>query len=70
MNETKQEKVEKSLYFNSMEKEYIWKFPDDFEGEIAKNSNLKFLNDHSVSGEVYTKATPLKKSECGFLLYA
>ena len=49
-----------------MEKEYIWKFPDDFEGEIAKNSNLKFLNDHSVSGEVYTKATPLKKSECGF----
>ncbi len=69
-DETKKEKVEKSLYFNSMEKEYIWKFPDDFNDEIAKNSNLKFLNDHSVSGEVYTKATPLKKSECGFLLYA
>lgn len=67
---TKEKLVKKSLYFDALEKEFKWKFPEDFQNEISTNIDLKFLNDKHVEGEVFTKATPLKKSECGFLLYA
>lgn len=64
------ELVTKSLYFEALEKEFIWEFPRDFEDLIEKDANVKFLKEKDVTGEIFTKSTPLKSSECGFLLYA
>lgn len=69
-NKTENKPVTKSLYFDNLEKEYTWKFPEDFSEEIKKDIHLKFLKDHNVTGEIFTKKTPLKSSETGFLLYA
>lgn len=62
--------VTKNLYFEDLKKEFIWKFPADFEDDIPNNAKLKFLKDNHVYGEIYTKSTPLQKKDCGFILYA
>ncbi|MDQ0513986.1 hypothetical protein J2Z62_000424 [Mycoplasmoides fastidiosum] len=61
--------VNKSLYFDSLEKQFEWKFPADFSNEIISSVELKRLNEQKVTGKIYTKRTPLMKKDSGFVLY-
>lgn len=61
--------ITKSIYFENLEEEFKWTFPDDFENEIIDTEEFNRLNEKGVNGTIYTKPTPLKKSETGFLLY-
>ena len=67
---SKQEKpITKSIYFDKLEKEFEWKFPEDFINDINSIEEFKRLKNHGISGMIYTKSTPLKKKDSGFLLY-
>ena len=61
--------ITKSIYFDNLEKEFEWKFPEDFLNEINSVEEFKRLKDHNITGRVYTKSTPLRKKDSGFLLY-
>ena len=63
-------KLSKGLYFDSIDKEFTWSFPEDFESEIKETSEFKKLHDKNVNGKIFTKCTPLQKRDTGFLLYA
>lgn len=68
--ETNKEKdITKSIYFDNLEKEFEWKFPEDFSNEINTIDEFRRLNEHGIIGKIYTKSTPLMKKDCGFLLY-
>lgn len=62
--------ITKSIYFENLEEEFKWSFPEDFNEEIEKIEEFKRLKNNGVNGMIYTKPTPLRKSETGFLLYA
>lgn len=62
--------ITKSIYFERLDKEFSWKFPNDFESELCDMEWFKWLKEHKVSGEIFTKKTPLNKSEAGFYIYA
>ena len=62
--------ITKSIYFERLDKEFSWKFPNDFESELCDVEWFKWLKEHKVSGEIFTKKTPLNKSEAGFYIYA
>lgn len=67
---TKEEQpITKSIYFEKLEKEFEWVFPDDFTSEINSIDEFRRLNEHAVTGKIYTKSTPLRKKDSGFLLY-
>lgn len=61
--------ITKSIYFDNLEKEFEWKFPEDFLNEINTIDEFRRLNEHGIIGKIYTKSTPLMKKDCGFLLY-
>jgi len=61
--------ITKSIYFDNLEKEFEWKFPEDFSDEINTIDEFRRLNEHGIIGKIYTKSTPLMKKDCGFLLY-
>ena len=61
--------ITKSIYFDNLEKEFEWKFPEDFLNELNSVEEFKRLKDHNITGRVYTKSTPLRKKDSGFLLY-
>lgn len=61
--------ITKSIYFDKLEKEFEWTFPEDFANEINNVDEFKRLNEHFVTGKIYTKSTPLRKKDSGFLLY-
>lgn len=61
--------ITKSIYFDNLEKEFEWKFPEDFSDEINTINEFRRLNEHGIIGKIYTKSTPLMKKDCGFLLY-
>lgn len=69
VTENKQIKITKSMYFDHLDKEFTWTFPDDFEDEYSNEEWFKWLKCHKVSGKVFTKKTPLNKSEAGFYIY-
>lgn len=68
-NSYEEQNITKSIYFERFEKEFEWKFPDDFINEINSIESFKRLNEKGVTGSIYTKATPLRKKDSGFLLY-
>lgn len=61
--------ITKTLFFDNLEKEFCWKFPEDFINDANDIIEFKRLNDNKVTGCIYTKTTPLRKKDCGFLLY-
>lgn len=61
--------ITKSIYFENLEKEFEWSFPEDFTIDIDSTTELKRLKEKGITGKIYTKATPLRKKDCGFLLY-
>lgn len=61
--------ITKSIYFENLEKEFEWNFPEDFTIDIDSTTELKRLKEKGITGKIYTKATPLRKKDCGFLLY-
>ncbi|WP_064687191.1 ATP-binding protein [Enterococcus faecalis] len=63
------QKLSKGLYFDSIDKEFCWSFPEDFESEMETISEFKILKGKGVNGKIYTKNTPLQKRDSGFLLY-
>lgn len=65
----KEQPITKSIYFENLEKEFEWSFPEDFTSDIDSINELKRLKEKGISGKIYTKATPLRKKDCGFLLY-
>ena len=65
----KEKDITKSIYFDNLEKEFEWKFPEDFSNEINTIDEFRRLNEHGIIGKIYTKSTPLMKKDCGFLLY-
>lgn len=68
-NTNKEKDITKSIYFDNLEKEFEWKFPEDFSNEINTIDEFRRLNEHGIIGKIYTKSTPLMKKDCGFLLY-
>ena len=68
-NSQQEQPITKSIYFERLEKEFEWKFPEDFINDINSVEEFKRLKDHGVTGRVYTKSTPLRKKDSGFLLY-
>lgn len=65
----KEQIISKSIYFDKLEKEFEWSFPEDFTNEIQNVDEFKRLNEYAVTGKIYTKSTPLRKKDSGFLLY-
>ncbi|UUD36108.1 ATP-binding protein [Mycoplasmopsis citelli] len=65
VNENTNEEIEitKSLYFEKLEKEFEWSFPEDFENEFKDYEWFVWLKSKNVTGKIYTKKTPLSKSE-------
>lgn len=61
--------ITKSIYFEKLDKEFDWTFPDDFESELSQTEWFEWLKSHNVSGKIFTKKTPLNKSEAGFYIY-
>ena len=68
-NSQQEQPITKSIYFEKLEKEFEWKFPEDFLNDINSVEEFKRLKDHGITGRVYTKSTPLRKKDSGFLLY-
>ena len=68
-NSQQEQPITKSIYFEKLEKEFEWKFPEDFIDAINSIGELKRLKDYGITGRVYTKSTPLRKKDSGFLLY-
>ena len=68
-NSQQEQHITKSIYFEKLEKEFEWKFPEDFIDAINSIGELKRLKDYGITGRVYTKSTPLRKKDSGFLLY-
>ena len=68
-NSEQEQPITKSIYFEKLEKEFEWKFPEDFINDIDSVEEFKRLKDHGITGSVYTKSTPLRKKDSGFLLY-
>lgn len=62
--------VKNEAYYDSMEKDHTWKFPEDFQDEIQNDVKLKLLNDSQVEGVIYTKPTPLQNKDVGFVVYS
>ncbi len=69
-NDGEEIQINKSIYFDNLEKEFTWTFPNDFEEEIKTIKEFGRLKDNGVNGAIFTKPTPLKKSEAGFFIYA
>ncbi len=65
----KEQIISKSIYFDKLDKEFTWTFPEDFTNEIQNVDEFKRLNEYAVTGKIYTKSTPLRKKESGFVLY-
>lgn len=61
--------LSKGLFFDSVDKEFSWSFPEDFEISMANAEEFKRLKEQGVSGKMFTKKTPLFKRDAGFLLY-
>ena len=68
-NSQQEQHITKSIYFEKLEKEFEWKFPEDFINDINFIEEFKRLKSHGITGRVYTKVTPLRKNDSGFLLY-
>lgn len=68
-NSQQEQPITKSIYFEKLEKEFEWKFPEDFLNDINSVEEFKRLKDYGITGRVYTKSTPLRKKDSGFLLY-
>ncbi len=62
--------VKNEAYYDSVEKDRTWKFPEDFMDEIVEDTKLKLLNDNAVTGVIYTKPTPLQNKDVGFVVYS
>lgn len=62
--------VDRKRFFELLEKEFTWKFPENFAAEIEDAPELKYLLEKNITGEIYTKKTPLQKKDTGFILYA
>ena len=62
--------ITKFIYFENLDKEFEWTFPNDFESELSEKEWFQWLKSHNVSGKIFTKKTPLNKSEAGFYIYA
>ena len=65
----KEIKITKSIYFEKLDKEFEWTFPEDFEKELNQENWFNWLKEKNVTGKIYTKKTPLNKSEAGFYIY-
>lgn len=61
--------ITKSIYFDRLDKEFEWLFPDDFENEFDELEWFEWLKNNKVTGRIYTKKTPLNKSDAGFYIY-
>lgn len=68
-NTGEKKKLSKGLYFDSINKEFTWAFPEDFESDMENSNEFQTLKDNGVNGEIFTKSTPLQKKDSGFLLY-
>lgn len=68
-NTNESKKLSKGLYFDSIDKEFTWNFPEDFGTEIMESSEFKMLSEKGVNGKIFTKSTPLQKRDSGFLIY-
>ncbi|HEM5494889.1 ATP-binding protein [Streptococcus suis] len=62
--------VSKKLYTETIETQFSWTFPDDFQSEINEKVAYKFLNDKQITGKISTASTPLRKMDQGFNVYA
>lgn len=69
VNTNNEKDITKSIYFEKLEKEFEWEFPNDFISGKDTIPEFKRLNVQGVTGKIYTKSTPLRKNDCGFLLY-
>lgn len=58
------------LYYSNLDKQFEWRFPEDFVEEITENVRYKSLNDLGIKAYVVTTHTPLKKVDQGFTIYA
>ena len=62
-------KVVNADYYNSLDKEYTWRFPEDFRD--MGDDQLILLESAGVKGIVHTKPTPIRnKSDRGFVVYS
>ncbi|MDQ7982670.1 MAG: ATP-binding protein [Spiroplasma sp.] len=61
--------INKEIYYNSLNIQFEWKFPEHFAEEIKENIPLSILNKQKIKGVVYTNKTPLKTSNQGFNIY-
>ncbi|MFK3957916.1 ATP-binding protein [Guptibacillus hwajinpoensis] len=62
--------VTNELYYNKMDIEFIWDFPEDFTKELTSNLSFKWLSDKNVQGKIITQRTPLPKKHSGFIIYS
>lgn len=67
-NDTKT--VQNEDFFNDLEEEFEWSFPDDFRDEISKDADLKWLEDKGLIGSIITTTTPLQQKHQGVIIYA
>lgn len=70
INSSKEQFITKSIYFEKLEKEFEWTFPEDFKEDFGSEDWFTWLTKHKVTGKVYTKKTPLNKSDAGFYIYS
>lgn len=68
-NSSNEQPISKSIYFDRLDKEFEWSFPEDFIDELDSIEEFRRLNENLVTGKIYTKSTPLRKKDSGFLLY-
>lgn len=62
--------ITRELYTETIETQFIWNFPDDFEHEIEEKVAYKYLFDKKITGQISTAPTPLRKMDQGFNIYA
>jgi len=67
-DEEKQIPIDKKMYWDTLNKQYEWIFPDNFKEEIKDNTFLKLLSDKGVDGYIMTNKTPLRKEDQGFIV--
>lgn len=62
--------VTNELYYNRLQKEFEWHFPNDFESEFEDSIYLNWLKEKGVNGHIITQKTPLQQKHKGFIIYS
>ncbi|GKV69762.1 hypothetical protein NCCP2716_22600 [Sporosarcina sp. NCCP-2716] len=70
LTEDKEVVVTNEEFFNNLRTEFIWNFPHDFKEPIKTNSDLQWLEEENVTGQIITAETPLPQKHSGIIIYA